>query len=96
MRGPEAQIEDKVSRFAKDLGWLCFKFSSPAHRGVPDRILLRAGKVFFIEFKAPGKTPTLLQKRIHKILQSAGFEVYVIDSTKQGKEILLAMEISDL
>jgi G:T-mismatch repair DNA endonuclease (very short patch repair protein) len=96
MRGPEAKVEDAVSKFAKDLGWMAFKFSSPNHKGVPDRIFFRAGETFFIEFKAQGKEATLLQKRVHKSLQDEGFEVYVVDNTEMGKEILLSKEISNL
>lgn len=96
MRGPEAKIEDAVSKFAKELGWMAFKFSSPNHKGVPDRIFLRGGETFFIEFKAPGKQPTLLQKRIHKTLQDEKFDVYVVDDSEMGKQILLEKETNQL
>ena len=96
MRGPEAKIEDAVSKFAKSLGWMCLKFVSPSNNGVPDRILLRDGETFFIEFKAPGKEPTLLQKRIHKSLNDQGFDVYVVDDIQRGKRLLLEKEITNL
>ena len=34
--GPEAKIEESIRKYAERRGVLCYKFSSPAHRGVPD------------------------------------------------------------
>lgn len=69
----EKDLERLVVKMAADRGWLSFKFASPAHRGVPDRIFMQAGIVCFIEFKAPGKRPTTLQH--HVIEQIRGKDV---------------------
>lgn len=57
----ESHIEKAVCVWAKNDGWLIFKFSSPSLRGVPDRMFIKDGLIVFIEFKAPNKKPTPLQ-----------------------------------
>lgn len=81
----EATIEKRVCANAKANGWLTYKWTSPSNRGVPDRIFIKAGRVVFVEFKAPGKKPTPLQKHIHKKLENEGMEVHVVDSIEAGK-----------
>jgi hypothetical protein len=83
----ESYIEKKVCECAKRKEWLVFKFSSPAQKGVPDRIFLKDGVILFVEFKAPGKRPTKLQEAIHERLQAHGFKVFVIDDLEKGKEL---------
>lgn len=62
--GLESQLEGKLARYAKSRGCLTYKFSSPANRGVPDRIFIGpTGAVLFLEVKAPGKKPTALQSK---------------------------------
>ncbi len=84
----ESQIEHKVCEYSKEVGWLCYKFSSPSNRGVPDRIFIKNSKLIFIEFKAFGKEPTRLQSFVHKKIRLAGFEVYVVDNFRDGKNII--------
>ena len=57
----EAGIEQRVVKYCKDHKLLTYKFTSPAHRGVPDRIIIGGGKVLFLELKQEGKKPTPLQ-----------------------------------
>ena len=60
----ESLIEKQVCDYARKHGWLVYKFTSPQHRGVPDRIFVSPrGVVVWMEFKAPGKKPTPLQAR---------------------------------
>lgn len=86
----EKEIEKKVCDYAKSLGFLCYKFTSPARRSVPDRLFISPkGVVFFIEFKMLGKKPTPSQQvEIEKIRQT-GVAVYVIDSIVGGKEVVV-------
>lgn len=80
----ESAIEHKVCEIAKRHGWLTFKFVSPAHRGVPDRIFIRSGQIVFIEFKAPGKKPTKLQAHIIGKMRDEQCEVWVCDSVESA------------
>lgn len=64
----EKQLERKLTSYCKSVGVLCYKWSSPAHRGVPDRILIGPLGVNFVELKGEGKKATPLQAReIEKI-----------------------------
>lgn len=82
----EADIESKSCKYAKGLGWLTFKFSSPARRSVPDRIFISPiGLIIFIEFKATGKVPTDAQWREIGRLRKNGCFVMVIDSVDDCK-----------
>jgi hypothetical protein len=76
----ERQIEGYACGVAKRRGWWERKFKTPARRSAPDRIFAKNGRVFWVEFKAPGKRPTPLQLLEHKRMRAAGLTVYVCDS----------------
>jgi hypothetical protein len=76
----EKKIEQAACRYAKSRGALVYKFSSPAHRGVPDRLFIKNGRVLFLEFKAPGKKPTKLQQRELDLLQGQKVVAFYVDS----------------
>lgn len=84
----ESIVERRVCEYAKSKGWLVFKFTSPGHIGVPDRMFIRDGKVFFIEFKQKGKKPTLLQQRCMDKIAAEGITALVADSVEAGKVIV--------
>lgn len=81
----ESAIEKQVCDLARADGWLVFKWSSPNHRGVPDRIFIRAGRVLFVEFKAPGRALTPLQAHVRAKLEAEGAEYLVIDDPEDGR-----------
>lgn len=85
----EKDIEHKLLTEVKSAGGLALKFVSPGFDGMPDRIvLLRGGKLGFVEVKAPGKHTRPLQTVRHRMLQKLGFKVYVIDSTEQIEGVI--------
>lgn len=85
----EKDIEHKLLTEVKSAGGLALKFVSPGFDGMPDRIvLLRGGKLGFVEVKAPGKHPRPLQTARHRMLQKLGFNVYVIDSAEQIEGVI--------
>ena len=90
----EKEIEKKVCAYAKSKGWLCYKFPSPSQRGVPDRIYMKSGLIFFIEFKAPGKRATKLQDKVISTIILEDFTVHVVDNVAQGKNIVDAHTLS--
>ncbi len=83
----ESVIEKKVTQYAQQQGWLSYKWTSPNHRAVPDRLYFKAGKVLLVEYKAPGKKPTKLQAYVHQKLKAEGFNVHVIDSITTGQQL---------
>ncbi len=83
----ESHVERTVNSYARDRGWLAFKWVSPAQRGVPDMIYFKDGVCQMIEFKAPGAKPSQYQHAIHRRLKEHGFHVYVVDNIAQGKTL---------
>lgn len=84
----ESKVEGESMRYAERRGWWQAKFVSPNQRGVPDRILIRAGRVIFIEFKRHGEEPTRQQLKRHREMREHGAEVFVIDTLEEAMEIL--------
>ena len=88
----ESDIEKKVGEYVKSKGCLFYKFTSPARRAVPDRLVVLPGvPPFFIEFKATGEAATPAQLREHVRLSDRGAHVYVVDDVEEGKAVVNAM-----
>lgn len=86
----EKSLEQKVVKYAKATGCLCYKFTSPGNRGVPDRIIISpTGKVLFLELKAPGKKPTPLQEHTMKQLSRNGAKAYWTDCYVEACALIL-------
>ncbi len=85
----EKQIEEKVGTYAKEQGFLVYKFTSPQRSAVPDRLYINPrGDMSFLEFKRWGQVPTPAQAREHERLRNQGVKVFVVDSVEQGKEVV--------
>lgn len=88
----EQALERYLVLEAKRCGWLCYKWVSPAQRGVPDRILIApGGQVTFIELKNPngaGRLSPLQEVTLGK-LTAQGCDVRVLHS-KEGVDGLFA------
>ncbi len=89
----EATIERKACEYAKRTGFLVYKFTSPNHRGVPDRMFLFDGRTLFIEFKRPGGKTTALQDREIRILRENGFAAIVVNSYPDAVHALEAFRL---
>lgn len=87
----EKEIEKAVCDYAKKLGCLCYKFTSPSRRSVPDRMFIVADKVFFIEFKRKGEVPTAAQHIEIGKIRKKGIPVFVIDNAVSGKALVKGM-----
>jgi len=85
----ESAVESALRKNVRAAGGEAYKFVSPGHNKVPDRLLLFpiaeehraivAQYVRFVETKAPRKKPDAGQIREHKRLRKMGFQVDVID-----------------
>lgn len=86
-KGPlEKVIESKVVEYAKSKGVLCYKFTSPNRRSVPDRMFINpGGRVWFMEVKRLGQKPTPAQEVEIDRIRRQGCSVWVIDSVESGK-----------
>lgn len=88
----EAELEKKLVERVKELGGEALKFVSPGNAGMPDRIILmRSGRIYFAEVKAPGKCLRPLQRRRKKQLEQLGFKVFVVDSLDELEVMLDAI-----
>lgn len=78
----KTSVENKLN------GW-CLKLLSAHISGLPDRIcLIPGGKLFFAEIKTTDKKPRKIQLVVHEKIRKLGFDVHVIDSSEQIKNIL--------
>lgn len=85
----ESQIERAACTYAKSLGMLPYKFTSPGRAGVPDRVFLCPDKsVFFIEFKCATGRLSALQSNEHRIIRKHGHEVHVVWDINQAKQVI--------
>ncbi|MGE4214127.1 MAG: VRR-NUC domain-containing protein [Anaerotignaceae bacterium] len=93
----EKNVENHLKNKVKLMGGIALKINSASMAGLPDRmVLFPEGKIFFVELKAPGKKPRPLQMSAHRLLQSLGVTVYVIDSidgVQQFLEEVIANEV---
>lgn len=85
----EKLIERKLRDTIRNLGGIALKLPGEILRGVPDRLILLPGEVvIFAETKTTGKKPSKIQSYVHNKLRGLGFKVYVIDSTKDVKQLV--------
>lgn len=91
MPAKESAIERNICEYAKRNGCLVFKFTSPGHRGVPDRMIIKDGKVLFLEVKREGKRPTLLQVKCINELRKGGVFAQWTDSADEGKQMVFEL-----
>jgi hypothetical protein len=59
----EKQVEAHLVKSVRRIGGVAYKFTSPAHRGVADRVVcLPNGQTWFVELKTEGGRLSPLQK----------------------------------
>lgn len=91
----EKQVEQYLVKKIKALGGVPYKFTSPAHRSVPDRLILMPdGKSYFVELKRPGGKPTAGQQAEHERIKSLGHAVFVLDCPAAVDRFLELVRIS--
>lgn len=78
----ESRLESNLVDKVKEIGGLCWKFTSPGLSGVPDRLIAYDGRIVFVEMKAPGKRLRPLQLFRQAELLDRGIESCVVDSVE--------------
>jgi len=78
----EREIEAYFVKRVREAGGLQRKFVSPGHRGVPDRIVLFKGTVYFVELKALGKSLRSDQVRERARIEEHGGNFWVLSFTE--------------
>lgn len=89
----EFKVENYLLKEVEKIGGKCYKWVSPGHDGVPDRIVMFMGCVIFVETKRPGGKPRKLQKKRLEELQLQGMNTSVVDS-KESVDSVVAYLVS--
>jgi hypothetical protein len=87
----EKDVEAAVGRHCRKHDVLYYKWSSPAKRGVPDRILIFPnGLIRFMELKRPGLADNTSphQDRVFAKLKDRNHVVYIVDTPEVGKYLV--------
>lgn len=84
----ERDIERRLRKGVEDLGGLCWKLTSPANRGVPDRLIIIPGYVMFVEVKAPNGRLSALQEFVGEKLRELYQDWRVIYNLDDVEELL--------
>lgn len=85
----ERDVEKYLKKAVEAMGGECFKWVCPQVAGVPDRIILIKGKVYFVELKRPvgGVWPSL-QIRFAKWLNENGFDFSLVQSKVEADMLI--------
>lgn len=93
---PEGKIVKHLCDRVKALGGITRKCEWSNRVGAPDQLVMLSGRHYWVECKAPGKTPTKMQLREHSRMSLiGGCAVYVASSIDEvdaiiAKELRLA------
>lgn len=74
----EKRVEYRLRVAIRLRGGLYYKFVSPGNSGVPDRIVILRGKVWFVELKTDSGKVSPIQAIVHKQMADAGADVRVL------------------
>lgn len=90
----EKAIVAKVMETARRLGWLPVKMHGNVYmlKGLPDVLVLRAGRAAWMEVKRPGHEPTRIQAHRMRELIDAGCACAVVHSSSDAQEFLEALQ----
>lgn len=80
----EKNIEAHLVKRVKDIGGIAYKFVSPAHRGVADRVVvLPRGGVVFVELKTATGKLSPLQEVFARDMERLGQNYIVLKSREE-------------
>ena len=85
----EKNVEAWLGKEIRKLGGLWFKFTSPGRTGVPDRIMMLWGGVYFVEMKTEKGSLSAIQKAtIMQMIDVGGVSVHVVYGRAGAEEFL--------
>lgn len=85
MRTPEGRVADALRAAAREHGVLLRKLRWEGRLGAPDYLAAYAGRVYFIETKAPGEHPRPSQVAEFNQLARVGLPVAIIDNAADAR-----------
>ena len=83
MKKDERDIEKRLIKGIESVNGKCLKFVSPGMRGVPDRVVIVSGAVWFVELKTVNGRLSPLQRHMHRELLKVGADVRVLSSVER-------------
>lgn len=92
----ERNIERPVVNWAKKKKWRARKMNGLGDRAWPDRLFVGPGVMAFIEFKVPGKVPTVLQQEVLDDLCRWGHHARWFDNADNAIQWLRRLEAKAL
>lgn len=84
----ESAIERWLTSEVHKCGGLSYKWVSPGNVGVPDRIIIYNGRIWFAELKTDSGRLSEVQKVVIRNLSDAGMKVRVIYGKEQARIFL--------
>jgi hypothetical protein len=87
----ERDVEAYFRRAVEARGGVAFKFVSPSHRGVSDRIVCLQGQTWFVELKRPGGRLMPLQRVFAAEMERLGQNYTVLSSQMEIDEWLTGL-----
>jgi len=88
MGARENKVETYLDDEVKKLDGITRKWVSPGRDGVPDRIVILNGDIFFVEVKTTDGILSPMQKREQQKLRKAGAKVFTVYGEKGVNELL--------
>lgn len=87
----ERDIEKYLVAEVRKRGGEAYKFTSPAMRGVADRLVVMPGAVWFVELKRPGGKLTPLQERFALRMEDLGQRYALLCSIEEVRQWLASL-----
>jgi hypothetical protein len=84
----ERDVEAYFRKAVTAAGGVAFKFVSPSHRGVSDRIVCLRGQTWFVELKRPGGRLSPLQRVFAAEMERLGQRYCCLSSREEIDEWL--------
>lgn len=89
----EKDVERRLTKSIEALGGRAYKFVSPAHRGVADRVVvLPGGRVWFVEVKTETGRLTPLQEHFRREVEQLGCNYVCLYGAKDVDQWLAYVE----
>jgi len=82
----EREVEVYFRKAVAAAGGVAFKFVSPSHRGVSDRIVCLQGQTWFVELKRPGGRLMPLQRVFAAEMERMGQNYVCLSSREEITE----------
>lgn len=91
----ERDVEAYFRKAVAAAGGVAFKFVSPSHRGVSDRIVCLQGQTWFVELKRPGGRLSPLQKVFAAEMERLGQRYACLSSREEIDQWLNGLTIEN-